>query len=112
MGADSFLAFYGVKFALDPENDDEIDACGEETDPRCIAAKRVGLDVFSGRMSDGQDYFLFVGRRLAWLGLEHDKHSIHTHAGLSYVVGDVDVKLQAAGIMQLPSLHMQFIGQY
>ena len=52
MGADSFVAFFGIKLSLDPEDEDVLDACGDETDPRCVTAKAVGLQVHSGRMTD------------------------------------------------------------
>ena len=112
MGADSFISVYGVKIALDPGDEDELDACGAETDPRCLAAKRAGLESFSGRMTDREDYFLFIGRRLAWLGIEHDQHSTQSIERLSSVASDVNAKLKMAGFSQPPDLHFQFIGQY
>ena len=112
MGADSFISVYGVKIALDPGDEDELDACGAQTDPRCLAAKRVGLESFSGRMTDGEDYFLFIGRRLAWLGIEHSQHATQSIEDLSSIVSDVNEKLKAAGFSQVPELHFQFIGQY
>lgn len=112
MGADSFVAFYGIKIALDPDNEDELDACGEETDARCREAKRVGLESFSGRMTDGEDYFLYIGHRLAWLGLEQGQYAAHTLERLSAVASDVKAKLAAARFSQPPELHLQFMGQY
>ncbi len=112
MGADSFIAIYGVKIALDPENEDELDACGAQTDPRCLAAKRAGLESFSGRMTDGEDYFLLIGQKLAWLGIENDPYSTQTVEGLSSIVSDVNARLRAVGLSQVPALHFQFIGQY
>jgi len=112
MGADSFIAIYGVKITLDPENEEELDACGAETDPRCVAAKRAGLESFSGRMTDGEDYFLFIGRKLAWLGIEQDQHSTQSIERLSSIASDVTMKLKVAGFGLPPELHFQFIGQY
>jgi hypothetical protein len=112
MGADSFIAFYGIKIELDQDNEDELDACGMQTDPRCREAKRVGLESFSGRMTDGEDYFLYIGRRLASLGLENDQHSARSLEQLSSLAVDVKSKLKAAGFLQSPELHFQFIGQY
>jgi hypothetical protein len=112
MGADSFIAVYGVKIALDPENEEELDACGAETDPRCLAAKRAGLESFSGRMTDGEDYFLLIGRKVAWLGIEHDQHSTQSVERLSSIASEVSAKLKVAGFEQPPELHFQFIGQY
>ena len=112
MGADAFVAFYGIKIPLDPEDEDTLDACGEETDSRCIAAKRVGLQTHSGRMTDGEDYYLYIGVRLAWLGLENDKYVNVSHDRLIDVMDNVRTKLRAAGFTQQPSLHLQFQGQY
>ena len=112
MGADSFIAFYGIKIELDPDNEDELEACGMQTDPRCREAKRVGLESFSGRMTEGDDYFLYIGRRLAWLGLENGQYSTQSLEQLSSVAADVKVKLKAANFLQSPELHFQFIGQY
>ena len=112
MGADAFIAIYGIKIPLDPENEDEWDACGEETDSRCLAAKRVGLERHSGRMTDGEDYFLFIGHKVAWLGLEHDKHVAQTIESRSSIAAEVGTKLRAAGFSESPGLHFQFIGQY
>jgi len=112
MGADSFIAFYGIKLELDPDDEDELDACGMDTDPRCLRAKRAGLETFSGRMTDGEDYFLYIGRRLAWLGLEHDQHRTQSAEQLATVAADVRAKLMAADFSQSPEIHFQFIGQY
>ena len=112
MGADSFIAFYGIKFELDPDDEDELDACDTDADPRCQRAKRAGLETFTGRMTEGEDYFLYIGRRLAWLGIEHEQHLSQSAEQLSSAVADVKAKLQAAGSVQPPELHFQFIGQY
>jgi len=112
MGADSFIAFYGIKFDLDPDDEDELDACGSDADPRCVQAKRAGLETFTGRMTEGEDYFLYIGRRLAWLGVEHEQHLKQSAEQLSSTAADVRARLQAAGFAQQPELHFQFIGQY
>ncbi|QPF72945.1 hypothetical protein G8A07_08385 [Roseateles sp. DAIF2] len=112
MGADAFFAFYGVKFALDPEDEAGLDACGDESDPRCLAAKRCGLQTHSGRMTDGEDYFLYIGQRLGWLGLEHDAHA-HIPSGLlAQTMAQVDAKLAQAGFGQPAALHLQLEAQY
>jgi len=112
MGADSFIAFYGIKFELDPDNEEELDACDTDADPRCLQARRAGLETFTGRMTEGEDYFLYVGRRVAWLGIEHDQHLRQSAEQLASVAADVKAKLRAADFAQPPELHFQFIGQY
>jgi hypothetical protein len=112
MGADSFIAFCGIKFELDPDNEEELDACGDDTDARCVRARRAGLETFTGRMTDGEDYFLYIGRRLAWLGIEHDQHLSQSAEQLAAVAADVKAKLKTADFSESPEIHFQFIGQY
>lgn len=112
MGADAFVAVYGIKIQLNPEDEAELEACGLETDQRCIAAKRAGLQCHTGRMSEGEDYFLYIGQRLAWLGLEHDSYATQSLAELSLIAELVASRLRAAGFIEAPALHYQFVGQY
>lgn len=112
MGGDSFLAFYGIKFALSPQDEAELDACGSRTDPRCIAARRVGLDSFSGRLTNGEDYFLYLGKRIAMLGLENDTHSAQSADHLSTLAEQVSAQLKAAGFTQPAEFHFQLIAEY
>lgn len=112
MGADSFLSFYGVKIALDQDDEAELDACGDETDARCIKAKQAGLDCYSGRMTDGEDYFLYVGKHLASLGLEHDQYVTHSLDSFATIATSINEKLKNAGFNGIPAFHFQFQGQY
>ena len=112
MGADAFVAFFGVKFALDPDDEETLDACGAGTDERCTRAVAAGLKTHSGRMSDGEDYFLLIGRRLAWLGIEHDPYECIAADDLNQIQLDVKRRLHAAGFVEEPALHLQFEAQY
>ncbi|GGY61438.1 hypothetical protein GCM10011613_01040 [Cellvibrio zantedeschiae] len=112
MGADAFVGFYGIKIELDPDDEDELDACGEETDPRCVKAKQAGLECHSGNMTDGEDYFLFIGKNLAWLGLEHDQYISYSPDSFNAIVERVNSQLKNAGFTETPALHFQFVGQY
>ena len=112
MGADSFVAFFGIKLALDPEDEDTMDACGDETDPRCVAAKAAGLQVHSGRMTDGEDYFLYVGHRLGWIGLEGDRYTTLSEPQFIEIAASVRKRLVEAGFREQPGLHLQHEAQY
>ncbi|KQV48083.1 hypothetical protein ASC95_19115 [Pelomonas sp. Root1217] len=112
MGADAFIAFYGVKFGLDPDDEDGLDECDTGSDVRCQKARSAGLQTYTGRMTDGEDYFLYVGKKLASLGIEHDQYAAHSAEQLSSVAADVKAKLKAAGFPEPPAFHFQFIGQY
>jgi hypothetical protein len=112
MGADAFVAFFGIKVTLDPQDEDTLDACGMETDPRCVAAKKAGLETHSGRMTDGEDYFLLIGQRLGLLGLEYEPHVKVAPDRLAALISDVQARLKQAGFNETPALHLQFEAQY
>ena len=112
MGADHFVAFYGVKFALDPDDEDAFEACGTGSDPRCVRAKHAGLETYTSRMTDGEDYFLFIGKRLAGIGLQADSHVAYSARSIAALSSDVDNKLKTAGFSGVPALHFQLEAQY
>jgi hypothetical protein len=112
MGADAFVAFYGVKIELDPKDEALLDACGAQTDRRCVAVKQAGLKTHYGRMTDGDDYFLFVGLPVARIGLEYDTHAAVAPDSLLDIMNRVKAALPQAGFSQRPALHFQFEGQY
>ena len=112
MGADSFFAFFGIKLSLDPEDEGVLDACGDETDSRCVTAKAAGLQVHSGRMTDGEDYFLYVGHRLGWIGLEGDRYTTLSEPQFIEIAASVRKRLVEAGFREKPGLHLQLEAQY
>jgi hypothetical protein len=112
MGADAFVGFFGIKITLDPNDEATLDAVGSDTDPRCINAIRVGLQTHSGNMTDGEDYFLYIGHRLGWLGLEHEGHVQLSIDRLTEIQSAVIKKLKVAGFLETPALHLQFEAQY
>jgi len=112
MGADSFVGFFGIKIALDPDDEDTLDAVGAETDPRCKSAKHVGLQIYSGRMTNGEDYFLYIGHRLGWLGLEHEAHVQISLEQFTEIQANVRAKLKQAGFSESPALHLQLNAQH
>jgi hypothetical protein len=68
MGADSFIAFYGIKIAIDPADEQMLDAVGSRSDPRCKAAQRAGLQSHWGRLTDGKTTFFLLATALAGWG--------------------------------------------
>lgn len=113
MGADAFLGFYGVKIALHPDDEETFEACGVGTDPRCVRARGTGLETWSGRMTEGEDYYLYVGRRVASIGLEAASHTAVSRQSLQALFDDVDRRLATAGLSStLPALHFQLEAQY
>lgn len=112
MGADHFIGFYGIKIALDPDDEDVHEACGLGSDARCVRARAAGLQTLMGRMTDGEDYFLFIGQPLASIGVEGDPHVSHAMPHLIALAADVDARLTKAGFSAQPALHFQLQAQY
>jgi hypothetical protein len=112
MGADAFFGFFGIKFALDPDDEEAIGAVESGTDPRCVKAKRADLQTHFGQMTEGEDCFLYVGQRLAWLGLEHDSHVELGIEQIGELQTRVGAKLVEAGFAEKPAFHFQFEAQY
>lgn len=100
MGSDVFLAFFGIKISLDPDDEEAIEACSAGTDVRCQVACSVGLQVHSGRMTDGEDDHLYIGQRLGWLGLEHDSYVVLSESHFRQISESVRAQLVRAGFMQ------------
>jgi len=112
MGADSFIAFYGIKIKVDPADEDMLDALDSRSDPRLKAAGQVGLHTHRGRMTDGEDYFLYVGHSIGWLGVENDAYVEVSLDKLIEMAARVQAKLKEAGFRETPALHLQLQAQH
>lgn len=112
MGADSFVAFYGIKIAIDPDDTQLLETFETCSAPQCKAAQDAGLQTHLGRLTDGEDCFLYVGCRVGWLGLEFDGHVQVTIDELAAIASQVRSKLKEAGFDQSPALHLQLEAQY
>ncbi|MBL9158587.1 MAG: hypothetical protein JNJ70_14000 [Verrucomicrobiales bacterium] len=64
MGADAFIAFVGIKRVIDLGADSELIELQERTHPLIRAARKNGLQFYDGRLTDGEDIFLFIGRTI------------------------------------------------
>lgn len=112
MGADNFVGFYGIKIPLDAEDEEEQEACATGVDARCIKAHAARLETYMGRMTNGEDYFVYIGTHLTSIGLEGDAHqSFKTHTLVSRFA-EVDRRLIDAGFRDEPALHFQLVAQY
>lgn len=112
MGADAFLVFYGIKIALNSEDESLWETIESEAEPRIVAAQQAGLDTWTGRMTDGEDEFLYIGRNLGSLG---DQGSSYLQIGmeeLSLLSLKVAAKLKEAGLEGDPAFHLQLEAQY
>jgi hypothetical protein len=109
MGADSFIAFFGVRFELLEE---EIESCETRADERIRKARKAKLDFCFDRPTDGEKYFLYVGRSLAGLGVEAEVYEKLSEAELFEIVSQTKTRLTQAKIGGEPSFHFQLIAQY
>ena len=109
MGADSFIAFFGVRFELSEE---EMELCETREDDRIRRARKTKLDFCFDRPTDGEQYFLYVGRSLAGLGIEAKMYEKFSEAKLLEIVSETKTRLTQADISGEPALHLQLIAQY
>jgi hypothetical protein len=109
MGADAFVAFYGLHYTL---SDDEADAVEQQTDARVTAAKRAKLQTYFGRLTDGEPYFLLLGTRLGVFGVENECGRSFDAAALDRIMRETATKLRKAGLPDTPQLHLQLVAKY
>ena len=112
MGADGFVAFVGIKIPLDPDDEETLDAWGEESHPAAAAAAAAGLDVWSGRFTDGEDHYAMVGRLIGTFGLEGDSHRAVAPEEVGRIAAEVGPVLAQLRHRDPPALHLQFEAQY
>jgi hypothetical protein len=107
MGAESFLLYYGLRFAV---SDEEISSLESKTHPFQVEAVKAGLDSWWGNFDTGggEDYFLFVGKELGVLGAEYQDSLNVNDDSLAQVMQQTKEKLKRAGFRKMPSLLAQW----
>jgi hypothetical protein len=68
MGADAFIGFYGIEEVVPADSD--ITALEARSADRIVRARWAKLDTWFGRVTDGRDYFLLIGKKFADIGME------------------------------------------
>ena len=107
-----FTCFYGVKIQLDPDNEEALEACEIGIDQRCKEAKDRGLEIYCDRLTDGVDYFLYIGKSLGSLSLDSHGHVSIKVEILNEVIKNTNAKLSQFEISESPSLHLQASHEY
>jgi hypothetical protein len=111
MGADRFIAFYGLRFEIKDDEAGEV-AIEEGNDPRLLAATNSKLHTYTGRMSDGEPVFILIGASLGCFGYQDKfQHSL-SDTELTTIANSVRQRLKEAGFTEEPCLWFQFEGQY
>ncbi len=108
MGADRFVAMYGVKTNLGgPEEAEAF-----ETRWRAVA-RRTKLRTWSGRVTDGEPHYVVVGTLVGDFGVEGRDRQLHlTEAELSALFASTRKQLAEAKVGGEPALHLLFEAQY
>lgn len=112
MGADSTLVFYGVRYTI---SQDEIELVEQKLDPRQITARDYGLESWWCRCASESvegEYYLFIGANLGSVGYEGKFNMQFGRDALASLVEVVGGRLENAGILQVPSLYVQFCPDY
>ena len=81
-------------------------------DPRLVAARDVRLDSWWGRLTDGADFHLLIGKRLGVFGSENDAEKQMTLQELSTLAAQTDTLLKDGGFVETASLVFQLEAQY
>jgi hypothetical protein len=110
MGADAFIGFYGIEETIPAEAD--MTALEDRTDDRIVRARKNKLDVWWGRVTDGRDYHLLIGKNIADLGAEGAEGSTITNGDFADLQEDVKRRLTVAGFTEEPKLIFKFESQY
>jgi hypothetical protein len=110
MGADGFLAYYGLRW--DVTDPDEISQLEKRSDPRIVAARDNGLKHWWGVTEDQERHFLLIGTELSNLGWEGDPMRTISDSEFSNLAKLTREKLRMAGFEESPALHFQFEPDY
>ena len=104
MSAESTLAFWGIRFELAPS---DLEPCSTRSDLRQQKARAIGLDQYWGNFGGELElYLLFVGKRLAVIGVENASELALSKAQLLAAIEETNAKLLQQGFQEEPALHV------
>jgi hypothetical protein len=107
VSADGFLLYYGVRYTVSYQAEEELASLEDGTHPKLKAAGEAGLQDWWGKTED-ENYFLLIGAQLGNLGWEGDEHRRIEDDDLTLIMETTRTKLRRAGFSQVPALHAQF----
>jgi hypothetical protein len=112
MGADAFYVYYGVRRTIPLGDEDQVEQLEADRHPVCELAYQHRLQFAFGRLTDGADYFLLIGRELGCFGVEGSHEQAIPDGQLAEVVATTKDRLRAAGIKEAPAIHLQLEAQH
>jgi hypothetical protein len=112
MGADAFAAFYGIRLAIEGDDDEDLEPYEDGSHEAIQRAHHADLDTYFARLTDGEPYFLLVGKRLAVLGVENEQGCTISDAEFERITTETRRRLVTAGFTASPALHLQLDAQY
>lgn len=106
MSAETFIAYFGLRFEVGPE---EVEGVEGRTDRRVVAARRAGLKCYWGNFGGLEEYhLLFIGAELGKLGAENSESVNIPLGALQEIIEVTKAKLIEAGFEDAPSFHLQW----
>ncbi len=107
MSASACIAYFGLRFMVMPHEIDQLEA---RTDPRQVAAKKIGLTSYWGNFGgESERHILFVGTRIAILGPENEVTAALPVDRLLTVMSDTATRLQSADLVGEFGLHLEWL---
>jgi hypothetical protein len=94
MGADAFHVFFGIRQFV--KSKAELEALENRTDPRLVAARKVRLKTYFGRLTDGEPYFLLIGHHLGTFGVNNQTGAAFSESEIQAVVEETRRRLEQA----------------
>ncbi|MBS0171755.1 MAG: hypothetical protein JSR62_15510 [Nitrospira sp.] len=108
MSAPSTLAFFGLRFKIDDDND--IETLEERNHLHQRYAKQASLDHYWANFDEsGELYYSFIGKRIGVVGLENDTEIALTFSDLERIQRETQQKLSSLGFEMQPQLYLQMM---
>jgi len=107
MSASACVVFFGLRYEIDRN---EIEALETRSDTRIVAAKKSGLQYYWANFgTPGERYLLFVGAKIAVLGLEDNLQFSLSAEDFLALLESTKTKLKTADLNGPVSLHLQWL---
>ena len=112
MGADAFVVYYGTRDTVPHDDEEQIELLETRQHWTQQRARDARLNHWWGRLTDGSDYHILLGKQIGVFGVENDHETSVAPDALQQIMDDVQTVFQKLGIKETPSLHIQLEAQY